>query len=808
MGGGEKWLARFPLLIVVLAGLGTAHILVRTATYGATVGIDSFFFLSTALNFLAGEGWRDFLGDPLVWWPPLFPLLLAALGWVGIDPLEAGRWVNAVAFGLTILAAGCWLRSNVRSRWLALVATATLAASLPLSRWAAHLMTEPLFVLFTLLALIKLAAFLQRGGRTPLLLSAVFTALAALTRYAGVVLIGVGVLVLLVRRAPPLTARLKHAVVFGAVSSMPLAGVLTRNWAISGTLTGPRSGSGQSLSDSLSLVADGFREWAIPPNAPDGLGYLLSIAAGLVVLAAGAVVVWSGRNVGKGGQSPSFGLGPALPFGVFAVGYLVFIVAVVPFTIPLGMNFRFLLPVYVPLLLTAVLLLDRFLSIEAAGWMAAGRYGLASLVVLGALAHIGFSAQENLRRTVQAYGTGYQYGSSNTARWQHSETLNYIRDNPIEGTIYSNHGPLAWVGDRTAAPGKYQPVRAVGLSRLARQMMQWTKDGIGAHIVWFLAFGDQDQGFYGYDDLDIRVLPGVETVAELSDGVVFRVTAAEPFDEAKHHTRKQRYVQQLIEQAGELVIHADSTWPISTWGVERSDEQVERADWDVYRNGRKLTYHKQPCAPDDVETNFVLQVSPDEPAYLSADRRQYGFDNLDFYFYRHGGIRLDEQCVVTAQLPDYPIGRLYIGRWMAGNDRMLWEMKAEPLAGERHPAQRQRYAEQLIAQTDEQVTRAGWDMYRTGRKLIYRKKPCAPTDVQAEFILHVTPTDPNDLPANRQRHGFESLGFHFDQRGFQLDDQCIAIAQLPAYAIGRIRVGQWIADGNRTVWEAEFSPSR
>ena len=184
------------------------------------------------------------------------------------------------------------------------------------------------------------------------------------------------------------------------------------------------------------------------------------------------------------------------------------------------------------------------------------------------------------------------------------------------------------------------------------------------------------------------------------------------------------------------------------------------------------------------------------------------YPTLDFYFYRHGGIRLDDQCVVTAQLPDYPIGRLYIGRWMAGNDRMLWEMKAESFKSERHPAQRQRYAEQLIAQTDEQVTRAGWDMYRTGRKLIYRKKPCAPTDVQAKFILHVTPTDPNDLPANRQRHGFESLGFHFDQRGFQLDDQCIAIAQLPAYAIDRIRVGQWIADGNRTVWEAELSPSR
>ena len=83
-----------------------------------------------------------------------------------------------------------------------------------------------------------------------------------------------------------------------------------------------------------------------------------------------------------------------------------------------------------------------------------------------------------------------------------------------------------------------------------------------------------------------------------------------------------------------------------------------------------------------------------------------------------------------------------------------------------------------------------------------------PTTCRPSSILHVTPTDPSDLPADRQRHGFDNLDFYFDRRGFQLDDQCIAIAQLPAYAINRIRVGQWIAKEDRTVWEAEFSASR
>ena len=63
------WIARlrrdrFMLLIAFLAGLGTAHILVRTATYGIAVVLDSVFYLSMAMNFLAGEGLARFHGRP------------------------------------------------------------------------------------------------------------------------------------------------------------------------------------------------------------------------------------------------------------------------------------------------------------------------------------------------------------------------------------------------------------------------------------------------------------------------------------------------------------------------------------------------------------------------------------------------------------------------------------------------------------------------------------------------------------------------------------------------------------------------
>ena len=651
-----KWTHdRFTLLVVLLAGLGTAHILVRTAPYGIALHGDAITFLSTAVNFLAGEGWRNLMGRPLTGWPPLFPLLLAAFGWVGIDPLAAVRWVHATAFGLTILVAGGWLRAHLRAQWLGLAATLILAAALPLSRQASIFSTDFLFAVLTLLALVQLAAFLTRRTAAALWWAAGCTALAALTRYPGVALIFAGVLLLGPR------ARLKHTLVFGAVSALPLLAVLARNWAITGNLTqatGDRRhlGSGQSLSEGLRQTVDVFRTWVVPPNAPDGVAYLLGLAIGGSILA-GAAVILRAPRMHRAGRRPDpeaapvhFDLGPVLPFGGFALIYLVFMIAVVPFTVAQGIGSRYLLPVYVPLLLTAVFLLDRFLSIEAPGWRAAVRSGLAALVVLATLAHVGYSARENHRLTAQAWATGSIYErrqrhkAYNAADWQQSKTLNFLRENPIAGRIYSNKPGFLWLfADRTATLGKYQRIRK-----------WWPEIETGAHIVCFES--PHQRGDYNYSHTDLRALAGMETVAELADGFILRRTADEPFDAQRHRARKQRYVNQLIQQA---------------------DEQVIRAGWHVYRTGRTLIYRKKPCVPTDVQAKFVLHVVPADHADLPADRKQYGSDNLDFYF-NPDSERVDDECTVLVRLPAYAIDRIHIGQWIAAANRTLWKAEFAP----------------------------------------------------------------------------------------------------------------------------------
>ena len=104
-------------------------------------------------------------------------------------------------------------------------------------------------------------------------------------------------------------------------------------------------------------------------------------------------------------------------------------------------------------------------------------------------------------------------------------------------------------------------------------------------------------------------------------------------------------------------------------------EPAVRADFDVYINDNTLTYAKEPCVRADTAAMFFLHLVPADVADLPAERKQYGFDNLDFRFndYR---IPQGERCVVVRELPDYAIARIRTGQFVVnedGTDTRLWE---------------------------------------------------------------------------------------------------------------------------------------
>ena len=507
------------LLPILLAALGAAHILFRTSAYGAAIGPDSVGYLSIAENLLAGHGLQDYRGVAFMPWPPGFPLLLTGVAAAaGIEPSEAARLVNAAAFGLCILLSGLWLRRTLRSPVLAAGFSCIVATSYYLSHVASYVMTEATFILFALLALMRMDRFSSRGAPA-LVLAAAFSGLAASTRYAGCALIFTGVLLLLARQGAPLRSRLKQAAAYGALSAAPLAAVLMRNRWLFGAWDLPRPfWTGQPALDALHQIARVVERAVVPENAPDGSGYLLWAMAALLALGSAAMGI---RALFQPAARQSAAFRAALPFGAFTLLYLVFMVPILVWR--LGENiwiYRWLLPAYLPLLLAAAVFFDRFLHLETTGRMAVAKRAAAAVLLLGGAVHVGLTVRANIEQTLLALESGYHGKSYNSAFWDASETIRWLKQNPALTKAFANrygllHALLA-LETGTVVHGKY-PTLAKSAAQLTRQIEEAPE---GALVVWL---HDSEEDGYQYDDQALRSQPRLALAAEHSDGLIFRV---------------------------------------------------------------------------------------------------------------------------------------------------------------------------------------------------------------------------------------------------------------------------------------------
>ena len=123
-----------------------------------------------------------------------------------------------------------------------------------------------------------------------------------------------------------------------------------------------------------------------------------------------------------------------------------------------------------------------------------------------------------------------------------------------------------------------------------------------------------------------------------------------------------------------------------------SREPDARGVFDVYVDDaeRALTYVKEPCAPSDAAPLFFLHVTPERKIDLSDERRELGFDNLDFDFSLRG-MTFDGKCVALVPLPDYEIAKARTGQRLNGDE--IWE---EEFAVSNPPAPRGRRADAVL----------------------------------------------------------------------------------------------------------------
>jgi 4-amino-4-deoxy-L-arabinose transferase-like glycosyltransferase len=221
------------LLVLGVVAIG---VVIASTRWGPAVGDDSYRYITAARNLTAGLGFgtQDASGSivPQTHFPPFVSLSLAPFEIFGVDDIQAFRWINAIAFGSTVALSGLAVYWMTKSHAFSLFGALLILLSEVMIVSTAAAMSEALYLLLALSALMLLSRSGTPRNRRRLLSSAALVGLAFLTRYVGVALVAAGFIWLLLDFQVLRRRRWFDAGLFVAGSTLPITIWVARNWIL------------------------------------------------------------------------------------------------------------------------------------------------------------------------------------------------------------------------------------------------------------------------------------------------------------------------------------------------------------------------------------------------------------------------------------------------------------------------------------------------------------------------------------------------------------------------------------------------
>jgi hypothetical protein len=501
--------------VAVLSLLGVVAALYATQL-GAGAFPDSLVYLRAANNLLEDRGLTyaspgDGMQTPLVYFPPLYSAVLAAIGLFGADLWSAARWLNAILFGANIFLVGFTINRMARARAAAPVPVSLLMlASLTMLRVHSAALTEPMFIFLAFAGLFTLAKHIENSRPLFLASAAGLAALAFLTRYVGLALVIAGIPAILFLGKSALRVKIRNSVIFGAVSVLPMAAWMLRNLLLTHSAT-QRSLAYHAITRyQLREAVKTFAYWLLPLTVPGALKltFLVFCFAGIALL-----LRRGGRPLRERIASiPSF----ANVLVIFIVAYSVFLlVSKCFFDAATPLDYRLLSPVFVAALTVAALLLPRLAS-AAPGV----RLIPSALCLLAIVAVYLFSAADFLDKSHRE-GQGYA-----ARAWRDSPLVARLKALPGGLLVFSND-PDA-IDYLTGRPAVWLPNKIDTLTRrpndgyepeLAEMGEQLKKRA--AVIVYFSAIGHT----FVPTQQELLDRFSLRAVAQEQDGVIYETAA-------------------------------------------------------------------------------------------------------------------------------------------------------------------------------------------------------------------------------------------------------------------------------------------
>jgi 4-amino-4-deoxy-L-arabinose transferase-like glycosyltransferase len=488
---------------ILLLSIAGAAIDVYATTHGPWGYNDPVEYIATAHSLNAGTGLGYIQGhgrfSPILIHPPFYSMVLAAAGVLHVNLIVAARWLSIFAFVACIFIAGWTFFRYSRAPAMGLLAAALLLVFPNMIWMFSSAYSEPLFILLILAGGLCLVAYLHKERLALLIASAVLIGLIAVTRYAGVAMIAAGALCVLFFSSGKFWVRLRKAVVFGLVASLPVA-----VWLVWVYFNSAHSFGGRSLGADWKDMAAKFQtfrglfidtvgRWVPFQSGRTSLTYRLRyLLAGLGGLAVLGLSVWAILRIRKSPQAREDPSGLAI-FAFYGLS-LVFFVAVLLltylFTMPtIDIDNRMLLPFFA----CAVMALFGALALWQMAWTRGWRLGFQIFAWLATLVCV-WAYLPQMRDKVDFYHNG---DGLTAYRWGSSGLVRAVEALPADQPVVSNDWQLLLLWTGRPIHGMWvsfpadQPLQTGPYGSLAGDPAQAVFCGEGGALVLLNDFQDQ-----------------------------------------------------------------------------------------------------------------------------------------------------------------------------------------------------------------------------------------------------------------------------------------------------------------------------
>jgi len=179
----------FCLIVFISAIIGFFTIL-YTTTIGIGITPDSVEYVSVAKSIIRNGALFNYLGEPLVHFPPIYSIILSGIGLLFRDILQAAKYLQAILFVFNIIVISLILyRITEGSLPVVLSGNLIILPAYTMLYVHSYAWTEPIFILLSLLSLWLLSEYLYKPKPYFIIGASLFICLTILTRYIGLALV-------------------------------------------------------------------------------------------------------------------------------------------------------------------------------------------------------------------------------------------------------------------------------------------------------------------------------------------------------------------------------------------------------------------------------------------------------------------------------------------------------------------------------------------------------------------------------------------------------------------------------------------